>query len=84
MTQRYRQEAQTLKADRFDERLVGQCELMRSTVNNQDGAAILKLPDLEAGWKPFEPRCRIGKRCCSISWRTHAERWRVGVGPALP
>jgi hypothetical protein len=51
MTQRYRREAPTLEAlMRFDERLVGQCELMRSAVNGQDGASILmRLPDLEAG-----------------------------------
>jgi hypothetical protein len=51
MTQRYRQEAQTLQVLMgFDERLVGQCELVRSTVNNRDGASILNLlPDLEAG-----------------------------------
>jgi hypothetical protein len=52
MTQRYRDEAPTLqKLLEYDERLVGQCELMRTTVNEQDAATILKkLPDLEAGF----------------------------------
>jgi len=51
MTQRYRQEAPTLKAlIHYDEQLVGQCDLLRSMVNRQDGASILKnLPDLEGG-----------------------------------
>ena len=51
MTQRYRKEAATLqKLMAFDERLVGQCELVRSTVEGKDGAALLtKLRDLEAG-----------------------------------
>jgi hypothetical protein len=51
MTQRYRKEAQTLQTLMgFDERLVGQCELIRTMVNHQDGASILtRLPDLEAG-----------------------------------
>jgi hypothetical protein len=51
MTQRYRQEAPTLeKLVAFDERLVGQCELLRKAVSVQDGLAILKnLTDLEAG-----------------------------------
>ena len=51
MTQRYRQEAPTLKAlIHYDEQLVGQCDLLRSMVNRQDGASILKnLPDLESG-----------------------------------
>lgn len=51
MTQRYRDEAPTLATlIGHDERLVGQCELLRRLVNEQDGAAILKkLPDLEAG-----------------------------------
>jgi hypothetical protein len=51
MTQRYRKEAQTLQALMgFDERLVGQCELVRTTVSGKDGAAIVKVaPDLEAG-----------------------------------
>jgi hypothetical protein len=51
MTQRYRQEAATLKVlMECDERLVGQCDLLRSMVNNKDGASILEnLPDLEIG-----------------------------------
>src|SRR5580700_8346059 len=51
MTQRYRQEAPTLKAlMQCDEQLVGQCELLRSMVGGKDGAAILTLlPDLESG-----------------------------------
>lgn len=43
MTQRYRNEAQTLQTlIEHDEQLVGQCELMRSMVSEQDGAALLK------------------------------------------
>jgi hypothetical protein len=51
MTQRYRQEAPTLKTlIENDEQLVGQCELLRSLVNKQDGTAILSsLPDLQTG-----------------------------------
>lgn len=51
MTQRFRQEEAALEALKAqDERLVGQCELVRTMVNGQDGASILKLmPDLEAG-----------------------------------
>lgn len=51
MSQRYRDEAPTLqKLLSFDERLVGQCELLRSQVTGQDPAAILKkIPGLEAG-----------------------------------
>ena len=51
MTQRYREEAATLqKLLDYDERLVGQCELLRTTVSNQEPPAILqKLPDLESG-----------------------------------
>jgi hypothetical protein len=51
MTQRYRQEAATLeKLIGYDERLVGQCELLRKSLSGQDGPVILKtLPDLEAG-----------------------------------
>ena len=51
MTQRYRQEAPTLKLlIKHDEQLVGQCELLRTMVNNQDGAKIIeRLPDLEIG-----------------------------------
>jgi hypothetical protein len=51
MTQRYRKEAPTLKElIEHDQQLVGQCELLRSMVDKQDGASILdSLPDLEAG-----------------------------------
>lgn len=51
VTQRYRQEAPTLKTlIHYDEQLVGQCDLLRSMVDKQDGAAILaKLPELEGG-----------------------------------
>jgi hypothetical protein len=51
MTQRYRLEAPTLaRLMEFDHLLVGQCELLRSLVDGQDAAAILKsLPDLDAG-----------------------------------
>jgi hypothetical protein len=51
MTQRYRQEAPALaKLIEFDERLVGQCELLRRAVSGQDGLAILKgAADVEAG-----------------------------------
>jgi hypothetical protein len=51
MTQRYRQEAPTLqKLMEFDERLVGQCELLRKAVSGADGLAILKnASGLEAG-----------------------------------
>lgn len=51
MTQRYRQERPTLEAViQLDERLVGQCELLRSTLNGQDGVSILRnLTDLESG-----------------------------------
>lgn len=51
MTQRYRKEAATLKTlIHHDEQLVGQCELLRSLVHAQDGAAILaKIPEFEGG-----------------------------------
>ena len=51
MTQRYRTEAATLATLMgFDERLVGQCELLRKMVNDADGTTILKmLSDLEEG-----------------------------------
>lgn len=43
MTQRYRKEAQTLQTlIGHDEQLVGQCELLRTMVSGQDGAALLK------------------------------------------
>jgi len=51
MTQRYRNEAATLETlIQTDERLVGQCDLLRSMVQGLDGLAILaKVADLEAG-----------------------------------
>jgi hypothetical protein len=51
MTQRFRQEAPTLKnLIHSDEQLVGQCDLLRSMVDRQDGASILtNLPELENG-----------------------------------
>jgi hypothetical protein len=51
MSQRYRQEAPTLKTlIGYDEQLVGQCELLRSIVANQNAATILeRLNDLETG-----------------------------------
>lgn len=51
MTQRYRLEAPTLvNLIQFDQRLVGQCELMRRSVTGVGAQAILSaLPDLEAG-----------------------------------
>jgi len=51
MTQRYRQEAPTLaKLLEFDERLVGQCELLRKAVSGADGLALLKsAAELESG-----------------------------------
>ncbi|HEV2350703.1 MAG TPA: hypothetical protein VG028_12745 [Terriglobia bacterium] len=62
MTQRYRQEAATLKnLIQFDEMLVGQCELMRSMVDAQKGAAILgKMADLEGGLEAI--RATLQKR----------------------
>ncbi len=51
VSQRYRQEAPTLQSlIRFDEQLAGQCDLLRSMVEKQDGASILaRMPDLEGG-----------------------------------
>jgi hypothetical protein len=51
MTQRYRQEAPTLaKLMEFDERLVGQCELLRKAVSALNAREILKsLDDFDAG-----------------------------------
>jgi hypothetical protein len=62
MTQRYRQEAPTLQAlIHSDEQLVGQCDLLRSMVNKQDGGSILqKLPDLESGLEAI--RATLQKR----------------------
>ncbi len=51
MTQRYRQEAPTLaRLIEHDERLVGQCELLRKGVSDADGVTILRtMSDLEGG-----------------------------------
>jgi hypothetical protein len=51
MTQRYRQEAPTLeKLIQLDERLVGQCEMLRRSVDGQDAAAIIQhFLDLQTG-----------------------------------
>lgn len=51
MSQRYRQERQTLEdLIQIDERLVGQCELLRSSVNGQDGTSIIgRMAELERG-----------------------------------
>lgn len=51
MTQRFRLEAQTLQTlMQHDGRLVGQCELLRSMTDGQNGAAILKaMADFDGG-----------------------------------
>lgn len=51
MSQRYRDEAPTLqRLLQQDERLVGQCEMMRASVESRDPATILRrLADLTAG-----------------------------------
>jgi hypothetical protein len=51
MTQRFRQEAETLKAlISCDEQLVGQCALLQSMLDKRNGSAILEiLPSLEDG-----------------------------------
>ena len=66
MTQRYRQEAPTLaKLIELDEQLVGQCELLRSLVAGQTGAAILeKAPALEGGLKAI--RATLEKRAAVL------------------
>ncbi|MGH9586092.1 MAG: hypothetical protein ACRD3F_04025 [Acidobacteriaceae bacterium] len=60
MTQRYRQEGATLKTlTGFDEQLVGQCQLLRTMVENQNGEAILGgLADLEAGLAAIQTTLR--------------------------
>ncbi len=62
MSQRYREEAATLqKLIEIDQRLVGQCELLRSRVNKQDGQSLLdRMKDLEAGLEAI--RCTIVSR----------------------
>ena len=66
MTQRYRQEAPTLaKLIELDEQLVGQCELLRSLVAGQTGAAILeKAAALEGGLKAI--RATLEKRAAVL------------------
>jgi hypothetical protein len=56
MTQRYRQEAATLGVlMEHDERLVGQCDLMRSMVEHKGSAQILEnLPALELGLEAIQ------------------------------
>ncbi|HEY5330765.1 MAG TPA: hypothetical protein VIJ79_12830 [Acidobacteriaceae bacterium] len=56
ITQRFRQEAPTLAAlIAQDEQLVGQCELLRSTLEHRDGAWILeKLPQIQSGLEAIE------------------------------
>jgi hypothetical protein len=60
MTERYRQEAPTLaKLIGFDERLVGQCEMLRKAVSGTDAVAILKaFGDLEAGLEAIRETLR--------------------------
>jgi len=60
MTQRYREEAPTLKTlIEYDEQLVGQCELLRSMLSSQNGSTILKdLPDLESGLEAIRETLR--------------------------
>jgi hypothetical protein len=61
ITQRYRLEAPTLKTlIGYDEQLVGQCELLRSMVDKQNGSALLKsLPDLETGLGAIRETLRV-------------------------
>ena len=51
MTQRYRQEAETLRAlGGCDEQLIGQAELLRASLEDRSGAGVLEsLPSLNAG-----------------------------------
>lgn len=60
MTQRFRQEAPTLKTlIGFDEQLVGQCELLRSMLSSQDGSSILKsLPEFDTGLEAIRETLR--------------------------
>jgi hypothetical protein len=60
MTQRYRQEAPTLRnLIGYDEQLVGQCELLRSKVSSQNGSSILKsLPELQTGLEAIRDTLR--------------------------
>jgi len=56
ITQRFRKEAPTLAALIMqDEQLVGQCELLRSTLEHRDGPWILeKLPQIQGGLEAIE------------------------------
>jgi hypothetical protein len=60
MTQRYRQEAATLRTlIHHDEQLVGQCELLRSMVTGKNAATILQnLPNLESGLEAIRTTLR--------------------------
>lgn len=60
MTQRYRQEAPTLRTlINYDAHLVGQCELLRSMVDGQKAAAILeRLPEMETGLEAIRATLR--------------------------
>jgi hypothetical protein len=51
MTQRFREEAPTLQAlIALDEQLVGQCELLRSTLEKRDGAWVIeRVKDIRGG-----------------------------------
>ena len=56
MTQRFREEAPTLQAlIALDEQLVGQCELLRSTLEKRDGAWMLeKMRDVRGGLEAID------------------------------
>lgn len=60
MTERYRQEAATLEQlGRRDERLIGQCELLRSLLEGRDGAWVTQnLALLESGLAAVEATLR--------------------------
>jgi hypothetical protein len=60
MTQRYREEAATLEAlMQHDERLVGQCEMLRRAVDQADGLAVLKrLAELQSGLEAIRTTLR--------------------------
>jgi hypothetical protein len=60
MTQRYREEAPTLqRLIAFDERLAGQCELLRTMVSKKDAATLLaRMKDLEAGLEAIRSTLR--------------------------
>lgn len=70
MTQRYRQEAATLQTlIQCDEQLVGQCELLRSLLDRQDGASILQnAAALESGLDAI--RATLQKREAALFNRT--------------